>query len=217
MIAPSILNANNMYLADNISKAIDSGITRLHIDIMDGHFVPNLSYGPELIKDLKREFPNIEVEIHLMSNNLEQMIPLFIENKCDLLEFHLEASQDKTFKWLNLLKENKIKGGIALNPNTPVTKISPYLNSINQLLLMTVMPGFGGQKFRSDSTPRIQQANALIDQSKNMIPIEVDGGINNITAKIAKKAGASIFVAGSYIFNQNSISNQIKELTLITK
>ena len=104
MIAPSILNANNMHLANNINAAINSGINRFHIDIMDGHFVPNLSYGPELIKDLKKEFPNIEVEGHLMSNNLDQMIPLFVETGCDLLEFHIVAAQSNTQIRLNFLK-----------------------------------------------------------------------------------------------------------------
>lgn len=212
MIAPSILTANNMHLSTNIKESINCGITRFHIDIMDGHFVPNLSYGPELIKDLKHEFPNIQIEIHLMSNNLEQMIPLFVKTGCDLLEFHIEVSKDNTSKWIKLLKQSHIKSGIVLKPSTPVSTIAPYLNSIDQLLLMTVTPGFGGQKFQSDSSDRIKQAKTLIIQHNTYIPIEVDGGINNETVRIAKNAGADIFVAGSYIYNQKSISNQIREL-----
>ena len=215
MIAPSILNANNLHLAKNIRESINCGITRFHIDIMDGHFVPNLSYGPELIKDLRNEFPDIQIEIHLMSNNLEQMIPLFAKTGCDLLEFHLEVSKDNTFEWLKFLKQSHIKSGIVLNPSTPVPNIIPYLNSIDQLLLMTVMPGFGGQKFKSNSSDRIKQAQALINQHNSYIPIEVDGGINKETARIAKNAGANVFVAGSYIYNQKSISNQIRELKSI--
>lgn len=212
MIVPSILTANNMHLATDIKESINCGITRFHIDIMDGHFVPNLSYGPELIKDLKHEFPNIQIEIHLMSNNLEQMIPLFVKTGCDLLEFHIEVSKDNTSKWIKLLKQSHIKSGIVLKPSTPVSTIAPYLNSIDQLLLMTVTPGFGGQKFQSDSSDRIKQAKTLIIQHNTYIPIEVDGGINNETVRIAKNAGADIFVAGSYIYNQKSISNQIREL-----
>lgn len=212
MIAPSILNANNMHLANNINAAINSGINRFHIDIMDGHFVPNLSYGPELIKDLKKEFSNVEVEVHLMSNNLDQMIPLFVETGCDLLEFHIEAAQSNTQKWLNYLKENHVKAGIVLNPTTPIKEITSYLPSLDQLLLMTVIPGFGGQKFRNESASRIKEAKQIINKSHHTLPIEVDGGINNTTAKIAKDAGAEIFVAGSYIFNKNTIKQQIDEL-----
>lgn len=219
MIAPSILNADNMHLAQNISTAINSCITRFHIDIMDGHFVPNLSYGPELVKDLEHEFPNVEVEIHLMSNNLDQMIPLFVKTGCDLLEFHIEAAQSDTQKWLNYLKDHQVKAGIVLNPTTPIKEITPLLSSLDQLLLMTVIPGFGGQKFRDDSAPRIKEAIQIIKNSHQLqsLPIEVDGGINNITAKIAKDAGASIFVAGSYIFNKNTIKQQIAELTKVLK
>lgn len=215
MIAPSILNANNMHLANNINAAINSGINRFHIDIMDGHFVPNLSYGPELIKDLKKEFPNIEVEVHLMSNNLDQMIPLFVETGCDLLEFHIEAAQSNTQKWLNYLKENHIKAGIVLNPATPIKEITSYLSSLDQLLLMTVIPGFGGQQFRDDSAFRIKEAVQTIKASHHNLPIEVDGGINDTTAKIAKDAGAKIFVAGSYIFNKNTIKQQIDKLAKV--
>lgn len=217
MIAPSILNADNMHLADNIKQAIDSGITRLHIDIMDGHFVPNLSYGPELVKDLKKEFPDVEVEIHLMSDNLDQMIPLFVETGCDLLEFHIEAAQSKTRKWLNYLKDHQVKTGIVLNPTTSVKKVTSILPSLDQLLLMTVIPGFGGQKFRDDSALRIKEAVQTMKKSHQLLPIEVDGGINDQTAKIAKDAGASIFVAGSYIFNKNTIKQQIAKLTKVLK
>lgn len=217
MIAPSILNADNMHLAKNIKAAINSGITRLHIDIMDGHFVPNLSYGPELIKDLKKEFPDVEVEIHLMSDNLDQMIPLFVETGCDLLEFHIEAAQSNTQKWLDYLKDHQVKAGIVLNPTTPIKEITSFLPSLDQLLLMTVIPGFGGQKFRDDSAPRIKEAVQTMKKSHRLLPIEVDGGINDQTAKIAKDAGASIFVAGSYIFNKNTINQQIAELTKVLK
>ncbi|HJG15526.1 ribulose-phosphate 3-epimerase [Lactobacillus crispatus] len=154
----------------------------------------------------------MQIEIHLMSNNLEQMIPLFVKTGCDLLEFHIEVSKDNTSKWIKLLKQSHIKSGIVLKPSTPVSTIAPYLNSIDQLLLMTVTPGFGGQKFQSDSSDRIKQAKTLIIQHNTYIPIEVDGGINNETVRIAKNAGADIFVAGSYIYNQKSISNQIREL-----
>lgn len=210
-IAPSILNANNMNLGSDIQEAIDTGIKRFHIDIMDGHFVPNLSYGPELVKDFKEAFPNIEAEIHLMSNNLDVTIPAFIKAGADLVEFHYEAT-DQVEKWLNYLKDHNVKAGLVINPETPVDKIKPYLDLVDQILVMTVKPGFGGQSFRADSDERISQVKELITASGKNIQIEVDGGIDDQTVEIAKNAGADIFVAGSFIFKKGPIAQQILKL-----
>lgn len=218
MIAPSILNADNMHLSENIHQLINAGINRLHIDIMDGHFVPNLSYGPELIKDLKQEFPDVNVEIHLMSDNLETTIPLFVEsNYCDLLEFHFEAcSPNSINKWITYLHDNNVKAGLAINPETPIEATKPYITNLDQLLIMTVKPGFGGQSFIKNSPSRIIEASKLIRSTSNhAIPIEVDGGINDKTIKIANDAGASILVVGSYLFKKNTIDHQIKKLNNI--
>lgn len=210
-IAPSILNADNMNLGSDIQEAIDTGIKRFHIDIMDGHFVPNLSYGPELVKDFKEAFPNIEAEIHLMSNNLDVTIPAFVKAGADLVEFHYEAT-DQVEKWLNYLKDHNVKAGLVINPETPVEKIKPYLDLVEQILVMTVKPGFGGQSFRPDSDERISQVKELITVSGKNIKIEVDGGIDDHTAEIAKNAGADIFVAGSFIFKKGPIAQQILKL-----
>ena len=210
-IAPSILNADNMNLGSDIQEAIDTGIKRFHIDIMDGHFVPNLSYGPELVKDFKEAFPNIEAEIHLMSNNLDVIIPAFVKAGADLVEFHYEAT-DQVEKWLNYLKDHKVKAGLVINPETPVEKIKPYLDLVDQILVMTVKPGFGGQSFRPDSDERISQVKELITASGKNIKIDVDGGIDDHTAEIAKNAGADIFVAGSFIFKKGPIAQQILKL-----
>lgn len=210
-IAPSILNADNMNLGSEIQEAIDTGIKRFHIDIMDGHFVPNLSYGPELVKDFKEAFPNIEAEIHLMSNNLDVTIPAFVKAGADLVEFHYEAT-DQVEKWLNYLKDHNVKAGLVINPETPVDKIKPYLDLVDQILVMTVKPGFGGQSFRADSDERISQVKELITASGKNIKIEVDGGIDDQTAEIAKNAGADIFVAGSFIFKKGPIAQQILKL-----
>lgn len=211
MIAPSILNADNMKLGENIKTAVEAGIERFHIDIMDGHFVPNLSYGPELVKDFKRAFPLIDAEVHLMSNNLATTLPLFVDAGCDLLEFHFEAT-DQVEYWLNYLKKKSVKTGLAISPQTPVSAIKPYLDQIDQLLIMTVEPGFGGQSFIANADSRIAEARALIVEKPRKIKIEVDGGIDEQTAPIAKKAGAEIFVAGSYLFRQGPIAEQIAKL-----
>lgn len=211
MIAPSILNANNINLGHDIEAAVQSGISRFHIDIMDGHFVPNLSYGPELVKDFKKEFPQIEAEVHLMSNNLKTTLPLFVEAGCDLLEFHLEATKH-AHEWLTYLHDHGVGAGIVISPDTPVSEIKPYLAEIDQLLIMSVYPGFGGQSFLENASERIKQANELIIKSGRNISIEVDGGIDDQTIGKVSKAGAEIFVAGSYIFKKGPIDQQIAKL-----
>ncbi len=211
MIAPSILNADNMHLSRDIKAAIESGITRFHIDIMDGHFVPNLSYGPELVKDFKRSFPLTEAEIHLMSNNLDTTLPLFVEAGCDILEFHYEAT-DKPEYWLKYLKDQNVRRGMAINPSTPVEEIKPFLKDLDQVLLMTVKPGFGGQKFEEKSVERLVELKNLIKSEGLNLPIEVDGGINHETFKLARNAGATILVAGSYVFKNGSIEDQVMKL-----
>lgn len=207
-IAPSILNANNMDLGSQIQTAIDAGITRFHIDVMDAHFVPNLSYGPELVKDFKNKFPNSLAEVHLMSNALETMIPAFVKNGTNLLEFHYEAT-DKIDYWLDYLHDHNLKAGIVLNPETNIEVLKPYLNKVDQVLLMSVHPGFGGQRFIENTLVKIKELKAI----KPDIPVEIDGGINYGTGKLVYSAGADIIVAGSYIFNDSaSIVNKIKKL-----
>ncbi|ERJ44769.1 ribulose-phosphate 3-epimerase [Lactobacillus jensenii MD IIE-70(2)] len=211
IIAPSILNADNLNLGRDIKKATQAGITRFHIDIMDGHFVPNLSYGPQLVQDFKREFPLVEAEIHLMSDNLETMIPAFTQAGADLLEFHFEASK-KVEYWLDYLASNGVKTGLVLNPETDVNVLKPYLKELKQVLLMSVHPGFGGQKYIPETADKIAQLKQLMKDANVNIPIEVDGGINDKTAPLAEKAGANVLVCGSYIFKNGDIAGQIRKL-----
>lgn len=214
MIIPSILNADNMNLAFNIKQAIDAGIIRFHIDIMDGHFVPNLSYGPQLVSDFHKEFPAIDTEVHLMSDNLKVTVPAFVDAGCNLLEFHYEACDPQDIKiWMEFLKTHGVERGLVLNPDTDVEALEQYVDYVDQVLLMTVYPGFGGQKFISESLERIKKVREILDKhGKKSVPIEVDGGINDQTAKIAKEAGAENFVVGSYIFEQGTIFDQISKL-----
>lgn len=212
LIAPSILNADNLNLAKEIAAAKEAGITRFHLDIMDGHFVPNLSFGPQLVQDFKKEFPDLEAEVHLMSNNLREMLPAFVKAGADLIEFHYEADYANQIPgWLDYLHEAGVKAGIVLNPDTEIRVLAPLLPKLDQILIMTVYPGFGGQKFMEVAPARIKAAKDLAGD----IPVEVDGGINAETAKLAKEAGATIFVAGSYIFSQKAIDQQVAELKRI--
>ena len=210
MIAPSILNINNLNLEKDIQTAVNAGIKRFHIDIMDGHFVANLSFGPQLVSDFKKTFHTSEAEIHLMSNNPDDLVPAFTNAGAQIMLLHYEAmTEEKLNYWLDYLKENHVKAGVVLNPDTPVSVLSKFISKIDQILLMTVFPGFGGQKFIPESLSRIKEASRLV---RGKVPIEVDGGINGQTAKKAKDAGAEIFVAGSYLFCQNSVEQQIAEL-----
>lgn len=210
LIAPSILNADNLNLETDIKDAIAAGISRFHIDIMDGHFVPNLSFGPQLVEDFKREFPMTDAEIHLMSDNPDDLVPAFVNAGADLVELHYEAMSEKKLDyWLDYLISNDVKTSLAINPDTPSDVVSKLASKLDQVLVMTVHPGFGGQKFITDSAEKIKQVREIVGPDT---AIEVDGGVNDQTIKIAKDAGADIFVVGSYLYKDGDIANQVRKL-----
>lgn len=210
LIAPSILNADNLNLETDIKDAITAGISRFHIDIMDGHFVPNLSFGPQLVEDFKREFPMTDAEIHLMSDNPDDLVPAFVNAGTDLVELHYEAMSEKKLDyWLDYLISNDVKTSLAINPDTPSDVVSKFASKLDQVLVMTVHPGFGGQKFITDSAEKIKQVREIMGPDT---AIEVDGGVNDQTIKIAKDAGADIFVVGSYLYKDGDIANQVRKL-----
>lgn len=210
LIAPSILNADNLNLETDIKDAIAAGISRFHIDIMDGHFVPNLSFGPQLVEDFKREFPMIDAEIHLMSDSPDDLVPTFVNAGADLVELHYEAMSEKKLDyWLDYLISNDVKTSLAINPDTPSDVVSKFASKLDQVLVMTVHPGFGGQKFITDSAEKIKQVREIVGPDT---AIEVDGGVNDQTIKIAKDAGADIFVVGSYLYKDGDIANQVRKL-----
>lgn len=210
LIAPSILNADNLNLETDIKDAIAAGISRFHIDIMDGHFVPNLSFGPQLVEDFKRGFPMTDAEIHLMSDNPDDLVPAFVNAGADLVELHYEAMSEKKLDyWLDYLISNDVKTSLAINPDTPSDVVSKFASKLDQVLVMTVHPGFGGQKFITDSAEKIKQVREIVGPDT---AIEVDGGVNDQTIKIAKDAGADIFVVGSYLYKDGDIANQVRKL-----
>lgn len=210
LIAPSILNADNLNLETDIKDAIAAGISRFHIDIMDGHFVPNLSFGPQLVEDFKREFPMTDAEIHLMSDNPDDLAPAFVNAGADWVELHYEAMSEKKLDyWLDYLISNDVKTSLAINPDTPSDVVSKFASKLDQVLVMTVHPGFGGQKFITDSAEKIKQVREIVGPDT---VIEVDGGVNDQTIKIAKDAGADIFVVGSYLYKDGDIANQVRKL-----
>lgn len=215
IIAPSILNADNLNLKENIEEAIKAGIGRFHIDVMDGHFVPNLSFGPQLIKDFKREFSMTEAEVHFMSDNPDDLIPAFVEAGADAMELHYGAmSESKLNYWFDYLASNDVDATLAIKPDVSVDVIEKFLPKVKQILVMTVQPGFGGQSFIAYSAERIKEVRDLVGPD---MAIEVDGGINDQTIKIAKDAGANVFVVGSYLYEDGNIANQVRKLEKIIK
>ena len=207
-IAPSILSADFLNLETEIRKIEKTSADIIRLDIMDGHFLPNLTFGPKLVKQLKA-ITNLSLDVHLMISNPEFFIPKFIEAGADYISFHIETDSEHK-ELLSKIKRSKVKAGIAINPETPIDNIEKILDYIDFVLIMTVHPGFGAQKFITDCISKIHEV-AKIRGEKN-IEIEVDGGINFQTAKIAKEAGANIIVAGNFIFSQKNYSEIIERL-----
>ena len=213
-IAPSLLSANFLNLEKEIKLVEKAGADMLHLDIMDGHFVPNLTFGPGLIKQI-RKITNLPLDVHLMITNPANFIDRFIESGVNYISFHIET--DSEYKeLLSRIRKANIKAGIAINPDTSLIELQNILDDIDYVLIMTVHPGFGGQKYINDCTQKIHKILEIINQNlsptKSRIEIEVDGGINFKTAKIAKEAGANILVAGKFIFNSNNYKEVIQGL-----
>jgi ribulose-phosphate 3-epimerase len=195
IVAPSLLAADFSDLRNEIDKVEKAGAEYLHLDVMDGAFVPNISFGAPVISAI-RKHSNLIFDVHLMIENPDRFIKDFVEAGADIITVHVEATKHLN-RTLQLIKSYGKKAGISLNPSTPIEMIKYELKNIDMVLIMTVNPGFGGQAFIENMTDKIKELRTL---DKN-IDIEVDGGINAETGKKVKEAGANILVAGSYIFN----------------
>ena len=209
-IAPSILSANFSKLGDEITKLEQSGADYIHIDVMDGSFVPNITLGNEVIKSL-RPCTNLPFDVHLMINNPDNHIKAFAEAGADIITIHAEASTHLD-RSIELIKSFNKKVGISLVPSTHENCLDYILDKIDLVLVMTVNPGFGGQKFLTSQLQKIQNIRHKIDQINKKIDLEVDGGINGETSQIAIKSGADVLVSGSYIFNQQNYREAIVKL-----
>lgn len=208
IISPSILSADFANLEKEIKK-IEPYVSWLHIDVMDGHFVPNISIGVPVVKSI-RKITNLFLDTHLMIENPIKYIDAFSLAGADLVTFHYEAAKDKTIETIKKIKENNKKVGLSIKPKTKVEEIKDYINLVDLILIMTVEPGFGGQKFMDECAKKITEIKNY-SKNDNLI-IQVDGGINDKTAKICTNLGANCLVAGNYIYNSDNIEEAIKSL-----
>lgn len=208
IISPSILSADFTELGRDVKAIEDGGADWIHVDVMDGHFVPNISIGVPVVKSLGK-VARIPLDVHLMIENPEKYIEPFAKAGAHIITFHYEATQNKTDDVIKLIRSFGCKVGISIKPKTNQEVLFPYLNKIDMVLVMTVEPGFGGQEFMGYCAQKIPYIRAKAPES---LIVQVDGGINEQTAKVCKGLGANSLVAGSYIYGSDNIKASIESL-----
>jgi ribulose-phosphate 3-epimerase len=210
-IAPSILSANFARLGEEIREVERGGADWIHVDVMDGQFVPNITIGP-LVVEAIRPVTKLPLDVHLMIEEPDRYIPQFAKSGADLISVHQEACRH-LHRTIHLIKQQGVKAGVVLNPATPLVTVEAVLPDVDLVLLMTVNPGFGGQAFIHSVVPKIRELRRMLDErGLQHVEIEVDGGVNEQTAKLCKEAGATVLVAGNAIFGQSDRSGAIARI-----
>lgn len=200
-ISPSMLSCDFSKIGEEAEKITSSGADMLHLDVMDGHFVPNITFGAPVIKAIRNK-TDIIFDVHLMISEPLKYAEDFVSAGADIITFHIE-SDSNTKETIKKIKSLSCKVGLSVKPKTPIEEVFPYLDDIDMVLVMTVEPGFGGQSFMYDQMEKIEKLKMRLKEINKTIDIQVDGGINENTISVAKKAGANVFVAGSAVFSGN--------------
>jgi ribulose-phosphate 3-epimerase len=212
LVAPSILAANFANLGEDIDRVVAAGADRLHCDVMDGHFVDNISFGPAVISAVRKR-TDLPLEAHLMIEHADHYLPRFVEAGANCITVHVEPeAKHDVGQTLQQIRAAGCRAGLTLNPATPFSKVEPFLDKIDLLLVMTVHPGFGGQPFRPEMMEKVDRAAAWKKSHQSSFDIEVDGGINPETARISVEHGANVLVAGTSIFHTKDYGEAIRAL-----
>tara|TARA_B100000963_G_scaffold307247_1_gene282182 strand:+ start:207 stop:863 length:657 start_codon:yes stop_codon:yes gene_type:complete len=204
IISPSILGGSFSNMEKTISELDKSKADYIHFDVMDGDFVPNLTFGPQFISDLRSKTKKI-FDVHLMVNRVDKFLDDYVKAGSNIITFHYEIGENLN-ELVSKIKKNKIRAGIAIKPKTTVDEIKKYLHIVDQIIIMTVEPGFGGQSFLSDQIKKIKDISNYVKENNLKVDIEVDGGVNYETGKLCVEAGANILVAGSFLFKQDNLT-----------